>query len=80
MTCCGAGGGGGGVWGGKVEKRGRGKVVVVREGWRGGGEVGGVRTSCIVDVTKLTPHSPDQSRQVDRRDEPAPRREEETHR
>lgn len=36
MTCCGAGGGGGGVWGGKVEKRGRGKVVVVREGWRGG--------------------------------------------
>lgn len=34
MTCCGAGGGGGGVWGGKVEKRGRGKVVVVEEGWR----------------------------------------------
>lgn len=62
----------------KVEKRGRGKVVV---GERVGlGEVGGVRSSCTVAVAKLTPHSPDQSRQVDRRDEPAPRREKETHR
>lgn len=48
---------------------------------RGGvGEGGGVRPSCTAAVAKLTPHSPDQSRQVDRRDESAPRREEETHR
>lgn len=41
--------------------------------------MGGVRKSCRVAVAKLTPHSPDQSRQVGRRDGPAPRREEETH-
>lgn len=64
---------------GKVEQRGRGIVVVGGKG-RGLGEVGGVRRSCTAAVAKLTPHSPDQSRQVDRRDEPAPRREEETHR
>lgn len=62
---------------GKVEGRSTGKV-----GWKvvvGGGEMGGVRKSCRVALAKLTPHSPDQSRQVGRRDGPAPRREEETH-
>lgn len=66
------------VWGGKGgEERER------EDGGRGGGrlgEGGGVRPSCTAAVAKLTPHSPDQSRQVDRRDESAPRREEETHR
>lgn len=45
------------------------------EGWR----LGRVKRSCQVTAAKLTPHSPDQSRQVGRRDGPAPRREEETH-
>lgn len=66
------------VWGGKGrEERQR------EDGGRGGGglgEGGGVKSSCTVAVAKLTPHSPDQSRQVDRRDESAPRREEDTHR
>lgn len=63
---------------GKVEERGTGKMG---RWWLGeGGGMGGVKKSCRVAFAKLTPHSPDQSRQVGRRDGPAPRREEETHR
>lgn len=58
----------------------RGRVEGEEYGEGGGwGETGGVRKSCRVALAKLTPHSPAQSRQVDRRDGPAPRREEETH-
>lgn len=60
-----------------MEGRSKGKVVVGVGG--GGVEMGGVRKSCRVALAKLTPHSPDQSRQVGGRDGPAPRREEETH-
>lgn len=54
---------------------GEGGEVLVGGEW---GEMGGVRNSCRVALAKLTPHSPDQSRQVGRRDGPAPRREDET--
>lgn len=57
------------------------EVEEQREGG-GGGEGrrwGVVRQSCGIILAKLTPHSPDQSRQVGRRDGPAPRSEEETH-
>lgn len=84
MTCCGVGRRE--VWGegewrrrrGGVRWRGgvRGRLWL---GWGEGGEMGGVRKSCRVALAKLTPHSPDQSRQVGGRDGPAPRREEETH-
>lgn len=67
------------VWGGRRSGGGGdGGGEEYREGG-GWGEMGGVRKSCRVAVAKLTPHSPDQSRQVGRRDGPAPRREEETH-
>lgn len=77
MTCCDVGRRrceGVGEWRRRGRWRGgvRGKVVVL-------GEMGGVRRSCRVAVAKLTPHSPDQSRQVGRRVGLAPRREEETH-
>lgn len=80
MTCCGVerpeGRGGGRVEEEeKVEGRGTGRVVV----GVGGREMRGVRWSCRVALVKLTPHSPDQSRQVGGRDGPAPRREEQTH-
>lgn len=54
-----------------MEERSTGKV---------GREMGGVKKGCRVALAKLTPHSPDQSRKAGWRDEPAPRREEETHR
>lgn len=79
MICCG---------GGRRERKGgeeeegkvRGKEEHGEGGWvEGWGRTGGVRKSCRITVATLTPHSPDQSRQVGRRDEAAPRREEETH-
>lgn len=62
--------------GGEVEGR---YTEKVGRWWLRRGETGGVRESCRVAPAKLTPHSPDQSRQVGRRDGPAPRGEEETH-
>lgn len=78
MTCCGVGRRE--VWGeGECRRRGRWRGGVRGRWWLGEGEMGGVRKSCKVALSKLTPHSPDQSRQVGRRDGPTPRREEETH-
>lgn len=78
MICC-----GGGRWQRKEGEEEEGKVGGKEEhgeGWvEGWGRTGGVRKSCRITVATLTPHSPDQSRQVGRRDEAAPRREEETH-
>lgn len=56
----------------KGGRRSTGKAVV----W---GETVGVRKSCRVALAELTPHSPEQSKQVGRRVEPAPRKEEEIH-
>lgn len=69
MTCCGVGKVGG-VRGSTVEKEER-KVEKkstrkMGRWWLGWGDNERVKRSCRVVLAKLTPHSPDQSRQVGR--------------